>query len=249
MAWIELDDGIWDHYKTSRLCSLLGLSDVVVVGHLVSLWHFALRTAWRDASLELWGDDGIERGARWGGERGRFVAALRESGFMDGYVMHGWMERAGRLITDRLRKEAQRQETARRLSESCRGKSAPCPGKSAPCRGKSGLPNQPNQPNPTNPTQPEGAGVEFEKFWGEYPKQGRSNKAKAEDMWIKLQPPIDKVISALAWQKTQARWTKDNGAYVPLAANWLKDARWEDENPATGKPGPVYRILSPEESR
>lgn len=108
MAWIESHDDIWDHWKTHKVMELLKLDDVTVVGHLHALWHFTLRNAWRDQNLEPWGDSGVERAARWRGQAGALVAALREARFLDGYVVHGWAERAGRLVNDRIRKEKSR---------------------------------------------------------------------------------------------------------------------------------------------
>lgn len=105
MAWIESHEEIWDHHKVIRLCTAVGQPDYAVVGRLFSLWHFVLRNAWRDANLEPWGDEGIERASRWDGEKGVFVAALRECGFLDGFVVHGWQKRAGRLVQDRRRNE------------------------------------------------------------------------------------------------------------------------------------------------
>ncbi len=108
MAWIEFHDDIWEHHKTERLSDLLGLPIVYTVGHLASLWHFTLRNAWRDADLAPWGEKGIERGARWVGDPGKFVAAARECGFLDGTIVHGWMDRAGKLVQDRLYNEQRR---------------------------------------------------------------------------------------------------------------------------------------------
>lgn len=108
MAWIETHDELWEHHKINRLCTAVNEPDYSVVGRLVSLWHFVLRNAWRDANLEPWGDDGIERAARWDGEKGVFVAALRECGFIDGFVVHGWQKRAGRLVQDRRRNEVRK---------------------------------------------------------------------------------------------------------------------------------------------
>jgi len=82
----------------------------------MSLWHFVLRNAWETADLEPWGDDGIEHAARWGGQPGAFVAALRDAGYLDGSVAHGWMNRAGSLVMDRLRKKTERSKKVRGLS-------------------------------------------------------------------------------------------------------------------------------------
>lgn len=122
MAWIEAHDDIWEHHKTIRLCKELGILDVQAVGHLLSLWHFVLRNAWRDANLEAWGDDMIEVAARWRGTPGSFLDALRKVGLMDGYIVHGWAERAGRLVYDRTRKEAERKSAEQRRTSGGKSK-------------------------------------------------------------------------------------------------------------------------------
>lgn len=122
-----------------RLCRILKIKPVVAVGHLQSLWHFTLRNAWENADLSPWGDDGIDAAARWEGAPGAMVKALREVGYLDGSVVHGWLERAGSLVLDRLRKKSARSENVRKLS----GKS---PGQS-----EATLP-YPTVPYPTLPT-------------------------------------------------------------------------------------------------
>ena len=135
MAWLELDDGIWEHHKTAKLCAALKISEVQCVGHLISLWHFVLRNAWRDANLEAWGEDGIEKAARWYGKKGEFIKETRNCGIIDGFFSHGWMERAGRLVYDRLRKEAERAGTVHKLSRTKSGLSmATVPNSTVPNR-------------------------------------------------------------------------------------------------------------------
>jgi hypothetical protein len=134
LAWIESHDGIWEHHKTIRLCGLLGIGRAQAVGHLHGLWHFVLRNAWKDADLEAWGDAEIERAAFWEGEKGKFVSALREVKFIDGFVVHGWLERAGKLVMDRRYNEQRRVNAVKRR-------------KSAFLRRKT----EATQPNPTQP--------------------------------------------------------------------------------------------------
>lgn len=139
MAWIEFHDDVWEHHKTERLADILGLPVTYTVGHMASLWHFVLRNAWRDANLEPWGDRGIERAARWIGEPGVFVKAARDSGIIDGFVVHGWAERAGRLVGERLKNDTLRKSYVKR--------------KKTVSKHEATLPN-PTVPNPTvpNPT-------------------------------------------------------------------------------------------------
>lgn len=70
---------------------------------------------------------------------------------------------------------------------------------------------------------------EFNAFWQSYPnKKAKMAAAKA---WHKNKPSLQVTLDALAWQKRQPGWTKEDGAYVPHAATWINGHRWEDEPP------------------
>ncbi len=132
MAWIESHDDIWTHHKTRALCRALKIRPIEAVGHLTSLWHFVLVNAWESANLEAWGEDGLEEAARWDGNPGAFILAAREAGFVDGFTVYGWLERAGKLVQDRIyNKERRKNVTLRRKADAT-------------------LPNR-TQPNPTQP--------------------------------------------------------------------------------------------------
>ena len=68
---------------------------------------------------------------------------------------------------------------------------------------------------------------DFELFWKRYPN--KTAKAKALASWRKMRPPVKLVMDALAWQVNQPKWTKDGGEFVPHAATWLNQSRWQDE--------------------
>ena len=114
MAWIESHDTIWEHHKTVKLCEKLKIGRAQAVGHLHALWHFVLRNAWRKANLEAWGDAEIERAMFWEGEKNTLINALREVGFLDGFVVHGWLDRASRLVGDRIYNEKRRKTSVKR---------------------------------------------------------------------------------------------------------------------------------------
>lgn len=76
-------------------------------------------------------------------------------------------------------------------------------------------------------------GSSFTSFWEAYP-----NKINREDAWIawkSLNPGADTVREIMngmeAWKKSD-RWTEEGGRYVPSAAKWLRDRRWEITPPA-----------------
>lgn len=71
---------------------------------------------------------------------------------------------------------------------------------------------------------------DFLLFWSAYPrKAGKKDALKA---WFQVngsRPPVDKLIGILEEHKKQTQWTKDAGAFIPLAATWLRGERWNDE--------------------
>lgn len=78
----------------------------------------------------------------------------------------------------------------------------------------------------------------FAGFYAAYPRKiGREAALKA---WIKLAPDEAlqaTILGALAAQKPHLD-RREKGRFIPHAATWLNNARWEDEIPG-GKPAPV----------
>jgi|SRR5262245_12062857 len=70
----------------------------------------------------------------------------------------------------------------------------------------------------------------FLRFWDAYPR--RVGKQDAREAWRKLKPPpLDAILTALAWQRKQPRWQEDAGRFIPYPATYLNHRRWEDEPP------------------
>lgn len=70
---------------------------------------------------------------------------------------------------------------------------------------------------------------EFEAFWAEYPRA--TGKAKAWAAWQARAAPIPSigdVLAAVARAKQSRQWRQDAGRFIPTAANWIHDRRWED---------------------
>lgn len=119
--WIRIEIGLSGHFKTRNVATMLGIPRQLVVGILIDLWGFTLSNAWRDADLEPFGVAGIEEACGWTGERGHLVDALRTCGrplkngekgpgFIDNFVVHDWLDRAGKIVKDRLYREQEDQE-------------------------------------------------------------------------------------------------------------------------------------------
>ena len=72
--------------------------------------------------------------------------------------------------------------------------------------------------------------VEFERFWGAYPR--KVNKKKAFEAWQKLNgesPSVEELLKILEGQKKNKDWVKDGGRFIPHPSTWLNGRRWEDE--------------------
>lgn len=90
-----MKDSLPHHRKTWECSRLLGVSRTQTVGHLIELWLFVQRHAWKDGSLAPWGEAGIARAAGWEGDPVKFCEALRTAGFLDGTTIHDWDDDAG----------------------------------------------------------------------------------------------------------------------------------------------------------
>ena len=66
--------------------------------------------------------------------------------------------------------------------------------------------------------------TEFDLFWNAYPN--KTGKQDALKKWLKIKPPLQKIISALTWQKESQQWQQ---GYIPNPATYLNQHRWEDE--------------------
>jgi hypothetical protein len=103
-------------------------------------------------------------------------------------------------------------------------------GSSLDLSGRSDLsdPSKPNQRNYNTLGARKGVVPEdFQRFWMAYPR--RVKKAAAILTWVKLDPPIQAILTALEWQRSSPEWTKDGGQFIPHPSTWLNGRRWEDE--------------------
>ena len=69
----------------------------------------------------------------------------------------------------------------------------------------------------------------FAAFWAAYPRKVAKQAAmKAFEKAMKL-TTLDILLDALDRHKQSAQWIKDGGNFIPHAATWLNQQRWEDE--------------------
>ena len=64
-------------------------------------------------------------------------------------------------------------------------------------------------------------------FWSEYPnKKAKLDALKAWRETADLRPDTEKLIAAIATQKSGDQWSR---GFVPYPATWLRQGRWDDE--------------------
>ena len=102
MAWIESHTVLLRHRKVIQMALALSLPPVVIVGHLHALWHTVLEQQ-EDGDLSSWPDEMIAQAAAYSGDPNVFVRAMQTQKFLDGKVIHDWLEYAGRYLTNKYR--------------------------------------------------------------------------------------------------------------------------------------------------
>lgn len=109
MAFIEVHQTLPSHRKIMRLRRLLKIEPAQAVGHMVSLWCWALDNA-QDGNLSPFEADEVAEAAMWKKDPEKFYQAMQESGFVDeDNYLHDWDDYAGRLMEQReYRKEQNR---------------------------------------------------------------------------------------------------------------------------------------------
>ena len=88
---------------------------------------------------------------------------------------------------------------------------------------------------PCSESKPQAEGRSFTCFWEDYP--AKINREEAWETWKAISPDaqtVGRIKAGLEAWKRSPQWTEDGGRYIPSAAKWLKDRRWEVV-PAAGK--------------
>ena len=70
----------------------------------------------------------------------------------------------------------------------------------------------------------------FDSFWDSYPK--KVAKEAARKAWRKINPSAalaNLILEAIDKHKTTQKWQDKGGEFIPHAATWLNQRRWEDE--------------------
>lgn len=199
MAWIESHTVILRHRKTVDLATALHISPVLAVGHLHVLWHTVLEQQ-EDGDLSRWSVNQIAAAAQYRGDARRFVRALQGSGWLDGRLVHDWLDYAGRYLELRYRthKKEKLAEIWLKHGQTFLGQTKDGPGTAY-------------QTKPTIPTKPTKSG------WMEVcAKLGENlpaEKKLAWADWIKHRLDLKKPISEAGAEK-QLRFLNSQGDFV-----------------------------------
>ena len=72
-------------------------------------------------------------------------------------------------------------------------------------------------------------GSMFESFFSSYPdKRDRDGAKRAWDEVVKDEQTANLIMVALDEWYDSAQWNDQNGAYIPMAANWLRKGYWKN---------------------
>lgn len=99
------------------------------------------------------------------------------------------------------------------------------------------------------PTGGNGVIEEFQKFWNAYPKKHAITMAQQVFVEVRAADHLAEILTALERQKKSEDWTKENGKYIPLPANYLRDGRWHDQPSTTPEVKPCRDVYNPDDPR
>lgn len=102
MAWIESHTVLLRHRKVLQLATDLSMPPVQIIGHLHALWHTVLEQA-EDGNLTDWPNQMIAHAAAYSGDADVFVSCLQSRKWLDGKVVHDWLNYAGRYLQVKYR--------------------------------------------------------------------------------------------------------------------------------------------------
>jgi hypothetical protein len=134
-----------------QMACVLSLPPVVILGHLHALWHAILEQQ-EDGDLSSWPDDMIAQAAAYTRDSSAFVRALQGQKFLDGKVVHDWLDYAGRYLSNKYRTSNLKKLKA--IYKLHRSASRTVSGQTTVCPKSDNLPNQPDLTRPDPPNQP-----------------------------------------------------------------------------------------------
>lgn len=90
-SFTKMADDLLENPKTKVTAKDLRIAPVHLVGHLYALWSGTKKFA-EDGDLSRFDDDMISFLAEYGGDSAKFVQALQHRGWLDGKLIHDWID-------------------------------------------------------------------------------------------------------------------------------------------------------------
>ncbi len=104
--WLEIHVQLRHHHKLVSTAQTLGMPEAHVLGHLACLWLGALEYA-EDGDLWRGDEDASRRFIRilagWSAEVDDLIAALRSDRWLDGWLIHDWLDYTGKYLVDKYK--------------------------------------------------------------------------------------------------------------------------------------------------
>jgi len=102
MAWTESHTVLIRHRKLVELAAALRIRPSYAIGHLHALWHVALEQQ-EDGDLSAWSDEFIAIASDYPGDAPQYVRLLQKHRWLDGKLIHDWLDYAGRYLEFKYR--------------------------------------------------------------------------------------------------------------------------------------------------
>jgi hypothetical protein len=224
LDWIKMRCRLGEDPSVIYVANQCGLDQYAVVGRLHALWS--------------WASEQTLDGNAFGVTLAWLDCYVGVQGFGQTLVDCGWLTVDDRGISfpnwDRHNSESakKRGDTARRVANHRAKKRNGSDVTSALAREeknkkKNTPPVVPPVTDPMTPKYP----ADFQQFWDAYPR--KVGKGDALKSWRRIKPSaglLAKMIAAVRrTRETEESWQREGGRFIPKAATWLNQERWEDE--------------------
>lgn len=241
MAWFPVDQSLIDHPKSLRAARRLGITQQALIGHLVTLWAWAMDYA-PDGDLSHYEPEEIADAGRYTypglldpDAETAFVRTLREAGGKTkcGFIcrpgtrceigpgeirLHDWAEWAGKWVEKRGQ-DAARKRLFRGGSED------------SPMDVQRDGARRVDKSREDKKRKDQTPSALFERFWVAYPREGRRDKPKvrkAFDAAAKKTDPEEIIDAAGRYAADPNRGTAAHQTPTKYAQGWLSGERWND---------------------
>lgn len=226
MAWIESHTVLIRHRKTISFALMLGIKPVEAVGYLTVFWHAVLEQE-PSGDLSNWSDDFIASASHWTGDAAVFCSALRENGWLDGQIVHDWMDYAGRYLNSKYHTSNPRFLKNLRRRNKVTFSTPKGEPKGHLKVAHHTIPNQPNLTNHTNHKK------QFDILWSSYPKKVGKDKAFSSfSSSVKTASDLEDMRRALDNYLKSERVLK---GYIQDGSRWFRGWKdWVDYKESSG---------------